>query len=113
MKETLAKTVSSLFSVAVSGPPLIQLLNRPTFRLRNLIEEGKQLAPCIIFIDEVDAICSRRESSHKDMERRIVSQLLTCLDDLGLDKTDGKPVIVIGATNRADALDPALRRAGR
>jgi len=47
------------------------------------------------------------------MERRIVAQLLTCLDDLSLDKTDGKPVIVIGATNRPDSLDPALRRGGR
>ena len=47
------------------------------------------------------------------MERRIVAQLLTCMDDLAWDKTDGKPVMVIGATNRPDSLDPALRRAGR
>lgn len=47
------------------------------------------------------------------MERRIVAQLLTCMDDLSWDKTDNKPVIIIGATNRPDSLDPALRRAGR
>lgn len=68
-------------------------------------------APCIIFLDEIDAIAPKRDTASKDMERRIVAQLLTCMDDLY-----GKPdvsVVVIGATNRPDALDPALRRAGR
>lgn len=66
-----------------------------------------------MFIDEVDAITQKRETSQRGMERRIVAQLLTCLDSLSLENTQGRPVLVIGATNRPDSLDPALRRAGR
>lgn len=73
----------------------------------------QKLAPCILFIDEIDAITPKRESAQREMERRIVAQLLTCMDDLSWDKTDNKPVIIIGATNRPDAIDSALRRAGR
>ncbi|CAG2235588.1 NVL [Mytilus edulis] len=68
-------------------------------------------APCVLFIDEIDAITPKRETASKDMERRIVAQLLSCMDDLS-SKTD-LHVLVIGATNRPDSLDPALRRAGR
>ena len=68
-------------------------------------------APCVLFIDEIDCITPKRESAGKEMERRIVAQLLTCMDELG-EKPDTR-VVVIGATNRADSLDPALRRAGR
>jgi ribosome biogenesis ATPase len=82
-------------------------------KLREVFDEAKCLAPCIIFIDEIDAITPKRETAQREMERRIVAQLLTCMDNLSLEKTDGKPVIVIGATNRPDSLDPALRRAGR
>src|SRR5690606_10748002 len=70
-------------------------------------------APSIIFIDEIDSITPKRENASREMERRIVAQLLTCMDSLTTENTDGKPVIVIGATNRPDALDSALRRAGR
>jgi ribosome biogenesis ATPase len=81
--------------------------------LREHFEEAKRLAPCLIFIDEIDAITPKRESAQREMEKRIVAQLLTCMDDLALDKTDGKPVIVLAATNRPDSLDAALRRGGR
>ena len=89
------------------------------FRLRYMFPYADQrvhwqkAAPCILFIDEIDAITPKRESAQREMERRIVAQLLTCMDDLSWDKTDNKPVIIIGATNRPDSLDPALRRAGR
>ncbi|WAQ97098.1 NVL-like protein [Mya arenaria] len=66
-------------------------------KIRDLFEKAQQTAPCVIFIDEIDAITPKRETASKDMERRIVAQLLACMD----------------ATNRADSLDPALRRAGR
>ncbi|KAF0027675.1 hypothetical protein F2P81_020416 [Scophthalmus maximus] len=69
-------------------------------------------SPCILFIDEIDAITPKREVASKDMERRIVAQLLTCMDDLN-SLTVTAQVLVIGATNRPDSLDPALRRAGR
>ncbi|XP_051880314.1 nuclear valosin-containing protein-like [Pristis pectinata] len=81
-------------------------------QLRQLFEEAVLQAPCIVFIDEIDAISPKREVASKDMERRIVAQLLACMDDLNaLDAST--QVLVVGATNRPDALDPALRRAGR
>jgi ribosome biogenesis ATPase len=104
-------------------------------KVRSLFEEAKAAAPSIIFIDEIDAITSKRESTSRGMEKRIVAQLLTSMDSLAFNnwsgpksaanddgETDGgdeetpqvhKAVIVIGATNYPDALDPALRRAGR
>ncbi|CAI5770903.1 nuclear valosin-containing protein-like isoform X1 [Podarcis lilfordi] len=81
-------------------------------KLRELFEQAVANAPCILFIDEIDAITPKREVASKDMERRIVAQLLTCMDDLNNLATAAQ-VLVIGATNRPDSLDPALRRAGR
>ncbi|XP_053164151.1 nuclear valosin-containing protein-like isoform X5 [Hemicordylus capensis] len=81
-------------------------------KLRELFDQAVANAPCILFIDEIDAITPKREVASKDMERRIVAQLLTCMDDLN-DLAAAAQVLVIGATNRPDALDPALRRAGR
>lgn len=81
-------------------------------RIRDLFEQAAAAAPCVLFIDEIDAISSNRVNAQKDMERRIVAQLLISLD--GLSKFyRGDQVLVIGATNRADALDPSLRRVGR
>ncbi|KAG8584514.1 hypothetical protein GDO81_008860 [Engystomops pustulosus] len=81
-------------------------------KLRSLFEQAVSNAPCILFIDEIDAITPKREVASKDMERRIVAQLLTCMDDLNNPSVTAQ-VLVIGATNRVDSLDPALRRAGR
>ncbi|XP_031565403.1 nuclear valosin-containing protein-like [Actinia tenebrosa] len=80
-------------------------------KVRELFNSAVTQAPCVMFIDEIDAITPKRETASKDMERRIVSQLLTCMDDLNNNST--AQVLVIGATNRPDSLDPALRRAGR
>jgi len=77
-------------------------------RLREVFKEAEENAPAIIFIDEIDAIAPKREETHGEVEKRVVSQLLTLMDG----KSRGK-VIVIGATNRPDAIDPALRRPGR
>ncbi|CAI9601577.1 unnamed protein product [Staurois parvus] len=81
-------------------------------KLRELFDQAVSSAPCILFIDEIDAITPKREVASKDMERRIVAQLLTCMDDLNNLEVTAQ-VLVIGATNRPDSLDPALRRAGR
>ncbi|EKX33771.1 hypothetical protein GUITHDRAFT_81158 [Guillardia theta CCMP2712] len=84
--------------------------------IRDLFNSAKAAAPALIFIDEIDAITPKRENAQREMERRIVAQLLTCMDDLGTHASSSdipKTVIVIGATNRPDALDSALRRAGR
>src|SRR5271155_123373 len=112
--------------LSISAPSIVSgTSGESEKRIREIFEEGKKNAPCLIFIDEIDAITQKRESSQREMERRIVAQLLTCMDgtwpanpgteelDLSLGKTDGNPVMIIGATNRPDSLDPALRRAGR
>jgi transitional endoplasmic reticulum ATPase len=78
-------------------------------RLREIFNEAEQNKPCIIFIDEIDALAPKREEVHGEVEKRVVSQLLALMDGL---EPRGQ-IIVIGATNRPNALDPALRRAGR
>ncbi len=77
--------------------------------LRKAFEEAEKNAPGIIFIDELDSIATKREKTGGEVEKRVVSQLLTLMDGL---KGRGQ-VIVIGATNRPNAIDPALRRPGR
>ena len=78
-------------------------------KLREKFEEAEKTAPSIIFIDEIDSIAPKREEVTGETERRVVAQLLTLMDGLG-----GRgQVIVIGATNRENAIDPALRRPGR
>ena len=94
--------------------------------IRELFKKAYRAAPSIVFIDEIDAIGSKRENLQREMEKRIVTQLMTCMDEShqALEAKDAskiedlsgkKPgyVIVIGATNRPDAVDPALRRPGR
>ncbi|CAE5965739.1 unnamed protein product [Arabidopsis arenosa] len=87
--------------------------------IRELFSKAYRTAPSIVFIDEIDAIGSKRENQQREMEKRIVTQLLTCMDGPGNKGDKNVPdssagfVLVIGATNRPDALDPALRRSGR
>jgi len=145
----------------VSAPEIVSGMSGESEKeIREIFAEAKACAPSLIFIDEIDAITGKRENAQREMERRIVAQLLTCMDDLGsrpapakgsqrdleteaavdseAKRDDGmdedekaalaeaeevaadapssaaiRPVMVIGATNRPDALDSALRRAGR
>lgn len=100
--------------INLSAPSIVSGMSGESEKaLRDHFEEAKKVAPCLVFIDEIDAITPKRESAQREMEKRIVAQLLTCMDDLALEKTDGKAVIVLAATNRPDSLDPALRRGGR
>uniref|UniRef100_A0A3Q3WDV0 AAA+ ATPase domain-containing protein n=1 Tax=Mola mola TaxID=94237 RepID=A0A3Q3WDV0_MOLML len=115
-KSLLAQAVAGelqLPMLKVSAPELVSgVSGESEQKLRELFDLAVSSAPCIIFIDEIDAITPKREVASKDMERRIVAQMLTCMDDLN-SPTMTAQVLVIGATNRPDALDPALRRAGR
>ncbi|CAE6411065.1 unnamed protein product, partial [Rhizoctonia solani] len=100
--------------ISVSAPSIVSGMSGESEKtLRDTFDEAKKNAPCLLFIDEIDAITPKRESAQREMERRIVAQFLTCMDELAWENTEHKPVIVIGATNRPDSLDPALRRAGR
>ncbi|XP_053475689.1 nuclear valosin-containing protein-like [Ictalurus furcatus] len=115
-KTLLAQAVAGemeLPMLKVSAPELVSGISGDSEqKLRELFEQAVSGAPCILFIDEIDAITPKREVASKDMERRIVAQLLTCMDDLNSLRIPTQ-VLVIGATNRPDSLDPALRRAGR
>ncbi|KAF9270726.1 AAA-domain-containing protein [Marasmius fiardii PR-910] len=116
-KTLLANAIAGELAIPflnISAPSIVSGMSGESEKtLREAFEEAKRVAPCLLFIDEIDAITPKRESAQREMERRIVAQFLTCMDDLSLEKTDNKPVIVMGATNRPDSLDAALRRAGR
>ncbi|PQE30359.1 ribosome biogenesis atpase rix7 protein [Rutstroemia sp. NJR-2017a WRK4] len=100
--------------IPLSAPSLVAgMSGESEKKIRDVFDEAKRMAPCLVFIDEIDVIMGKRESAQREMEKRIVAQMLTCMDDMALEKTGGKPVIIIAATNRPDSLDPALRRAGR
>ncbi|MBC7128284.1 MAG: CDC48 family AAA ATPase [Thermoplasmatales archaeon] len=112
-KTLIAKAVANESGASfftINGPEIMsKFYGQSEENLRRTFEEAEKNAPSIIFIDEIDAIAPKREEVHGEVERRVVSQLLTLMDGL---KGRGK-VIVIGATNRPDSLDPALRRPGR
>ena len=112
-KTLLAKAVaneSDAHFIAINGPEIMsKYVGGSEERLRELFEEAEENAPSIIFIDEIDAIAPKREEVSGEVERRTVAQLLTLMDGL---KSRGQ-VVVIGATNRPDALDTAIRRGGR
>jgi transitional endoplasmic reticulum ATPase len=112
-KTLLAKAVaneSDANFIYVGGPELVsKFVGESEERLRQLFKEAEENAPTIIFMDEIDAIAPKREEATGEVERRMVSQLLALMDGL---KGRGN-VIVIGATNRPNAIDPALRRPGR
>jgi transitional endoplasmic reticulum ATPase len=112
-KTLLAKAVateSDANFILLNGPEIMsKFYGESEKKIRDIFEEAEKAAPTIIFIDEIDAIAPKREDVQGEVERRVVSQLLTMMDGL---KSRGK-VIVIGATNRVNALDPALRRPGR
>ncbi|ASJ10971.1 AAA family ATPase [Thermococcus sp. P6] len=112
-KTLLAKAVANEANahfIAINGPEIMsKYYGESEERLREVFKEAEENAPTIIFIDEIDAIAPKREEVTGEVEKRVVSQLLTLMDGL---KSRGK-VIVIAATNRPDAIDPALRRPGR
>ncbi|HUT06303.1 MAG TPA: CDC48 family AAA ATPase [Nitrosopumilaceae archaeon] len=94
----------------INGPEIMNKYYGETeAKLRDMFKEAKDNSPSIIFIDEIDAIAPKREEAYGDVEKRVVAQLLALMDGLN----DRGNVIVLGATNRPDSIDPALRRPGR
>ncbi|MDR0439322.1 MAG: CDC48 family AAA ATPase [Methanocalculaceae archaeon] len=112
-KTLIAKAVaneSGAHFISIAGPEIIsKYYGESEQRLREVFEEAEANSPAIIFIDELDSIAPRREDVSGEVERRVVAQLLTMMDGI----TDRGQVVVVGATNRPDAIDPALRRPGR
>ena len=112
-KTLLAKAVaneSEAHFILLNGPEIMsKFYGESEKKIRSIFEEAEKNSPAIIFIDEIDSLAPKREDVGGEVERRVVSQLLTMMDGL---ESRGK-VVVIGATNRPNAIDPALRRPGR
>jgi len=112
-KTLLAKAVANESDAnfyVISGPEIMsKFYGESEARLREIFQKAHETAPSIVFIDEMDAIAPKREEVTGEVERRVVAQLLSLMDGMG---TRGN-IIVIGATNRPNAIDPALRRPGR
>jgi len=112
-KTLLAKAVANETNahfIHLDAPAIMsKFVGEAEKKVREIFEEAEKNAPSIIFIDEIDAVATKREESYGEVEKRVVAQLLAVMDGL---KTRGK-VIVIAATNRPNAIDPALRRPGR
>ncbi|THE64840.1 AAA family ATPase [Salinadaptatus halalkaliphilus] len=112
-KTLIAKAVANeidAFFTDISGPEIMsRYYGESEEQLRSVFDEAAENAPAVVFIDEIDSIAPERDDTSGDVERRIVAQLLSLLDGL----EERGDVVVIGATNRVDAIDPALRRGGR
>tara|TARA_B100000470_G_scaffold1317_1_gene914 strand:- start:190 stop:2337 length:2148 start_codon:yes stop_codon:yes gene_type:complete len=112
-KTLLAKVLASESEAtmySINGPEIMNKYYGETeAKLRDIFKEAKENSPSMIFIDEIDAIAPKREEAYGDVEKRVVAQLLALMDGL----TDRGNVVVLGATNRPDSVDPALRRPGR
>jgi len=112
-KTLIARAVANetgAFFFLINGPEIMsKLAGESESNLRKAFEEAEKNSPAIIFIDEIDAIAPKREKTHGEVERRIVSQLLTLMDGL----KQRSHVIIMAATNRPNSIDPALRRFGR
>ncbi|MFH5799245.1 CDC48 family AAA ATPase [Haladaptatus sp. CMAA 1911] len=109
MAKAVANEIDAYFRT-ISGPEIMsKYYGESEEQLREVFEEAEQNSPAIIFIDELDSIAPKREEAGGDVERRVVAQLLSLMDGL----EERGEVIVIAATNRVDAVDPALRRGGR
>ena len=112
-KTLLAKVLASESEAnmfLINGPEIMNKYYGETeAKIREIFKEAKDNSPSIIFIDEIDAVAPKREEAYGDVEKRVVAQLLALMDGL----TDRGNVIVLGATNRPESVDPALRRPGR
>ncbi|KAM8938905.1 ATPase family gene 2 protein homolog A [Pelodytes ibericus] len=108
----IANEVGAHVSV-INGPEIMsKFYGESEARLRQIFAESTLRHPSIIFIDELDALCPKREGAQNEVEKRVVASLLTLMDGIGSEQSEGQ-LLVLGATNRPHSLDPALRRPGR
>ena len=117
-KTTLAYGIGGQFGIPfykITGPDIISSLSGESEQIiRNLFNEVTQSAPSILFIDEIETIIGRREAANKEMERRIVAQIMTCIDDINEKQFElNAPVFIIGATSKPEFIDSSMRRSGR
>ena len=120
-KTTLAYAIGGEFGIPfykITGPDIISSLSGESEQtIRNLFKSVTESAPSILFIDEIETIIGRREAANKEMERRIVAQIMTCFDDMiGTSEKEfklDKPVFIIGATSKPEFIDSSMRRSGR
>ncbi|KAM7022010.1 ATPase family gene 2 protein homolog A [Passerculus sandwichensis] len=115
-KTMIAKAVANEVGAhvtVINGPEIIsKFYGESESRLRQIFAEASLCRPSIIFIDELDALCPKREGAQNEVEKRVVASLLTLMDGIGSEGSEGQ-LLVLGATNRPHALDAALRRPGR
>ncbi|NXR56128.1 SPAT5 protein, partial [Hippolais icterina] len=115
-KTMIAKAIANEVGahvIVINGPEIIsKFYGESESRLRQIFAEASLCCPSIIFIDELDALCPKREGAQNEVEKRVVASLLTLMDGIGSEGSEGQ-LLVLGATNRPDALDAALRRPGR
>lgn len=103
--------MSDIAFYKLNGPEIVSSLSGESeSNIWDLFKEVSENAPAVLFIDDVDSIAGKRENQAKDMEKRIVAQLISCIDDL---ERTSKPVLILGTTSRPEVLDTSLRRAGR
>ena len=117
-KTTLAYAIGGQFEIPfykITGPDIISSLSGESEQIiRNLFNTVTQSAPSILFIDEIETIIGRREQANKEMERRIVAQIMTCIDDINEKQFEiNAPVFIIGATSKPEFIDSSMRRSGR
>lgn len=106
-----AQTSSSFY--LINGPEIIsKYVGESEEKLGAVFAAARRHAPSIIFIDEIDSLCPKRDEHSDELQKRIVASLLTLMDGSGAADTNAR-VMVIGATNRPDSIDTAMRRAGR
>ncbi|XP_068797725.1 ATPase family gene 2 protein homolog A isoform X6 [Struthio camelus] len=115
-KTMIAKAIANEVGAhvtVINGPEIIsKFYGESESRLRQIFAEASLRCPSIIFIDELDALCPKREGAQNEVEKRVVASLLTLMDGIGSEGSEGQ-LLVLGATNRPHALDAALRRPGR
>ncbi|ORX59629.1 AAA-domain-containing protein [Hesseltinella vesiculosa] len=116
-KTLIARAVANetgAFSMIINGPEVISKYYGETEeKLRTIFSEARKRAPTVIFIDEIDALCPKRDDAPSELEKRVVTTLLTLMDGASENPEQDDGIVVLGATNRPNALDEAIRRPGR